>query len=367
MLQIVKIQQTALFLRGDVERIIGLDQLCQAIQRRGGHLDIRCRVIRIERKRRLHIADCLFECVAPRLYAVGKRLIEDVRLFLSSQRGKGNIMRRNMQRDIAFFRLLRQIFRQTHVRFACRRVMRRAVFAKAYVQRSAGGFCEIEQPLSGALRQQLCRRAVFKRLPVDADTLLRTLQKRPRVGARHHEAMQRKRQLAKLILRIAPVRGKERVAAHFVTAVNRVLHRLTAQHAALLLVADAEARVDAQCLKIFAQKIAAEAVQRRDACPRKRHQLFAERRLLSRGFAQCFADAQAHFARRRVGKRHHEHPVNRAALPHKPNDALDQHGGLARACRRTDDQAVSPVLDGSLLLLCPLWHKDLLYSLRRAG
>ena len=88
MLQIVKIQQTALFLGGGVERIIGLDQLCQAIQRRGGHLDIRRRVIRIERKRRLHIADCLFECVAPRLYAVGKRFVEDIRLFLSSQRGK---------------------------------------------------------------------------------------------------------------------------------------------------------------------------------------------------------------------------------------------------------------------------------------
>ena len=245
--------------------------------------------------------------------------------------------------------------------------MRRPVFAKTYFQRSAGGFRELEQPLACALRKQLCRGTGFEHLPVDAYILLRTLQKRPRVGARHHKAMQRKRQLAKLLLRIASVRGEKRIAAHFVTAVNRVLHLLTAQHAALLLVADAEARVDAQCLKIFAQKIAAEAVQRRDACPRKCHQLFAERRLLSRGFAQCFADAQAHFACRRVGKRHYEHPVNRAALPHKPNDALDQHGGLARTRRRADNQAVSPVLDGSLLLLCPLWHKDLLYSLRRAG
>ena len=214
----------------------------------------------------------------------------------------------------------------------------------------------------GALREQLRRGAGFERLPVDADTLLRTLQKRPRIGARHHEAMQRECQFLQLFLLIASVRGKERAAPHFVTAVYRVLHRLSAQHAAFLLVADAEAGVDAQRLKVLAQKAAAEAVQRRYACPRKRHQLFAERGVFPRGSAQRFADTQAHLARRRVGERHHEHLVDGASLAHEPDDALDQHGGLARTRRRADDQAVSPVLNGSLLLLCPLWHKALLYS-----
>ena len=133
-----------------------------------------------------------------------------------------------------------------------------------------------------------------------------------------------------------------------------------AEHAALLLVADAKAGVDGKRLKVLAQQVAAEPVQRGDARAGERHHLFAQRRILPRGLAERLADALAHFTRRRVGERDDQHVFNRAALAHELHDALHQHGRLARARRRADDQAVPPVGDGVALLLCPFRHGDFL-------
>ena len=130
MFQIVEIHQAALSLRRGIERVIGLNQFCQPIQRRGGHGDIRRRVVRIERKRGLYIADCFLERVAPRLNAVGNVFIENIRLFLAPQRGKRDAMYRDMQGGVTFFRLFRQIFRQMNIRFARRRVMRWSIHAQ---------------------------------------------------------------------------------------------------------------------------------------------------------------------------------------------------------------------------------------------
>ena len=73
---------------------------------------------------------------------------------------------------------------------------------------------------------------------------------------------------------------------------------------------------------------------------------FRDREVTVRGLAERLADALAHFARRRVGERDDQHVFNRAALAHELHDALHQHGRLARARRRADDQAVPPVGDG---------------------
>ena len=207
------------------------------------------------------------------------------------------------------------------------------------------------------------RRAVCQRVCAVAAGGDRAVQPGPRVGARHDEAVQRLRQLSKLLLRKAGVRRHKVRAAHVIAGVERILHRLLGQHAALLLVADAERRVHAQRLEVLPQQIAAEPVQRGDARAGERQHLLAQLRALARGLFQRAADAQAHLARRRVGERDDEHLLDRAALLHQLHDALHQHRRLARSRRRADDEAVSPVCDGVLLLLRPVRHGRFLLCL----
>ena len=358
--EVVKIHHAALALGRRVERVVCLGQLGQPVQRRGRHADIRRRVLQRQRKGRLHIRDGLFERVAPRLHPVGDILVEQIRLFLSPQRRERHTVQRVVQRGIAVRRRCGQIRRELHIHAAGRRVMQRAVFPLAERQRLPRVGAEALQPAPRKIRQQPRGGALFKRLARQAHRLLRARKERPRIGARHHKPMQRERQFAQFLLRIAPVRREESVAAHLVAAIYRVLHCLMAEHAALLLVADAKAGVDGKRLKVLAQQVAAEPVQRGDARAGERHHLFAQRRILPRGLAERLADALAHFARRRVGERDDQHVFNRAALAHELHDALHQHGRLARARRRADDQAVSPVGDGVALLLCPFRHGDFL-------
>lgn len=109
MLQIVKIQQTALFLRGGVERIIGLDQLCQAISG-AAVISISAAASSGLSANAVCTSPIAFLNASRRAFTLSASVSsEDIRLFLSSQRGKREIVRRNMQRGIAHLRLLRQI------------------------------------------------------------------------------------------------------------------------------------------------------------------------------------------------------------------------------------------------------------------
>ena len=359
-LKVVEIHQPALALCRRVKRVIRLCQFGQPVQRRGRHADIRRRFRHRQAESGLQFADGLFERVAPRLYAVGDILVKQICLLFASQRRERHAMQRVVQSRIALRRSRRQIRHQPHIRAAGRRIMQRAVFPFAKRQRLPRALVQAQQLPPRKIGQQSGGGAPLKILARHAHGLLRSGEKRPRIRARHHEAMELKRQFAQLLLRIAPVRRKKRVAADFIAAVNRVLHRLSAEHAALLLVADAKARIDGQRLKVFAKQTAAKPVQRGDARAGKRHHLFAQRRFFSRGPAERFADALAHFARRRVGKSHDQHVFDGASLAHELHDALHQHGGFARTCRRANDEAVAAVGDGVALLVCPFRHGDFL-------
>ena len=234
--------------------------------------------------------------------------------------------------------------------------MRRAARPAAERERLLRVRAEAAQRRLRVREQQLHGRAFAQRPRVRSAGRDGPVEPAPGIGPRHHEAAQAPGQVGKLLLRIAGVRRQEGLAADLVAAVERVLHRLRAQHAAFLLVRDAEGRVEPQRLKVLAQQIAAEPVQCRDARPGERHRLLAHRRIVKRRAAERLADAQAHLSRRRVGKRHHEHLLDRASLAHERHDPLHEHGRLARARRRTDDQAVPPVRNRVPLLSRPLRH-----------
>ena len=74
--------------------------------------------------------------------------------------------------------------------------------------------------------------------------------------------MQALRQLRQFFLRVAAIRRQKSLAPHVVTGIERILHRLPGEHAAFLLIPDAECRIDAQRFKMLAQEISAKAMQR---------------------------------------------------------------------------------------------------------
>ena len=236
--------------------------------------------------------------------------------------------------------------------------MRRTALAPAQRERRIGVGAQRDELLPGVAQHERNGLAACKRLRVRVTGRCRALQPGPRIGPGHHEFVDSRGEAGQLLLLIAGVRGHEVVPARLIAGVERVLHRLPGKHAALLLVRDAEGRVEPERMEVLAQQIAAEAVQRGDARAGERRHLTGKLRLLLRRGAQGLADAQAHFARSGVGKGDHEHAVDRAALAHEPHDALHEHGGLAGARRRADDEAVAAVLYGLLLLLRPVGHVD---------
>ena len=356
MLQIVKIQHAASPFCRAIERVIGAHQLRQALKRRARQAQILRRLLKRGRKARRQLAHGLLERIAPRLDRLRQRLVKDVALLLSPQRRVARLRQRGAQGHVALPCRAEQVNDQRGVLRAGRGVMCRAVRAAANRERLLRIRAEAAQRRLGVREQQLHGWAFAQCLRVRAAGRDGLVKPAPGVGARHHEAAQAPGQLGKLLLRIARVRRQKRLAADLVAAVERVLHRLGAQHAAFLLVRDAEGGVEPQRLKVLAQQVAAEPVQRRDARPGERHRLLAHRRVLKRRAAERLADAQAHLARRRVGKRHHEHLLDRASLAHERHDPLHEHGGLARARRRADDQAVPPVRNRVPLLPRPLRH-----------
>ena len=96
--------------------------------------------------------------------------------------------------------------------------MQRAVFPPRRAPASLRVGAEALQPAPRKIRQQPRGGTLFKRLARQAHRLLRARKERPRIGARHHKPMQRERQFAQFLLRIAPVRREESVAAHLVAA-----------------------------------------------------------------------------------------------------------------------------------------------------
>ena len=154
---------------------------------------------------------------------------------------------------------------------------------------------------------------------------------------------------------------EERGRAFLVFVREQLLHGVLAQDVELLLVADAELGVEVDRLEMALQDTQAEAVHRRNRRAREQDDLPLDvldavglvlvlvrvERLLERSL-----DALAHLARRRVRERHDEQLVDVAvAVQDLLDDALDEHGRLAGAGRRCDDEVLAFRIDGFLLIL----------------
>ena len=355
-LQIVEIHQAPLTLERAIESVICTHQLRKAPQRRGSQRDILRSLLQRRTHRRLQRQNRLFQRIAPCLNLLSQLLIVYVALLFPAEGCKCRLRQRLAKAGIACLRRVYQIAQQTHILRAGRLIMRRAALAPAKRQRQA---CIAEQLLhlpARILRQHPGSRAYGKLVRAEHARSGSLVQPLPGIRPRHDKAIERARQLGNRLLLIACICRHEIRAARFIAGIQRVLHGLRCEHAALLLITDTECRIDPQRLKMLPEQIAAEPVQRGNARPRKRHGLFAQLRPLSCRPIQCRADPLAHLARRRIGEGDDQHAVDRASLFHQLHDALHQHRRFARACRRTDNEAVSPVRDRVHLFLCPVRH-----------
>ena len=150
-------------------------------------------------------------------------------------------------------------------------------------------------------------------------------------------------------------------AACIVQRFEYLLKHLCADCLLLTLVGGAEIRRKPQLVEMLAHQTHAPCVHGRDFCAVYQHQLAAQTcifRVLRREAGQLIRDLAAHFRCRRLGKGHDQKAVDVfrvIRIRDASQDALDQYGGLARACRRRNQQCAAAVFNRSRLLLCPLY------------
>ena len=146
----------------------------------------------------------------------------------------------------------------------------------------------------------------------------------------------------------AAVRGEQPQPRLVVAAelLERRAERLAAEHAPLAVVDDAEARVDPGRERVRLQQPVAEAVDGRDP-----GRVEIARQVVAAELQQPLADPAAQLAGRALGVGDHEDRVDvDAALADRAAEALDDHGRLAGAgARRDEDDAL--LLDRPELLL----------------
>ena len=156
-------------------------------------------------------------------------------------------------------------------------------------------------------------------------------------------------------------RGKARVVL-CIFGFQHVFQHLVAQHAPLALVRQTEIGRQIECGSLFAYQRQAERVHGGDARLVHEQQLTAQTRVvrvIGQTGSNRVGQLAAHLGRCRVGVGHEQKAVdvNRVLrIGQTADDALDQHGGLARTGCRRHQQVTAPRRDGGQLVICPLGH-----------
>ena len=134
-------------------------------------------------------------------------------------------------------------------------------------------------------------------------------------------------------------------------------------------------RRDVERGKVLLHKMQAECVHRADGCPLQQHLLAAQAGVFGVGahlLAQTGGDVAAQLGGSRVGKGHDQQLVGVhgvVGVGDQPHHALDQHAGLAGACRGGHQQAAAPGADRRLLGggKLDVRHRETSYSNGSAG
>ncbi len=136
--------------------------------------------------------------------------------------------------------------------------------------------------------------------------------------------------------------------------VERLLERLAGQHSRLVLVEHAEVRVDAGLEGVRLQQAVTEPVDRRDPGA-----VQLAREIVAPELREPPADSPAQLAGSPLGVRDRKHRVDgQAAVADRPDEALDEHGRLARARACRDEDEPARVDGGQLLFVRRLRHLD---------
>ena len=128
----------------------------------------------------------------------------------------------------------------------------------------------------------------------------------------------------------------------------------------LILVDDAEVRVDAELVKMFADEPLAERVDRADVGGVEQEQLATKVRIAAFDIFifEGFADTSFHFSGGGFGKCQHQH-ISHIGAGGAVGDNIDaaagKHGRLAGAGRRGYQHITFSLADGLLLVRRPLW------------
>src|SRR5207244_12233784 len=128
---------------------------------------------------------------------------------------------------------------------------------------------------------------------------------------------------------------------------DRLLERLAGEHARLVLVQDAEVRIDPGLERMGLQQAMTEAVDRRDPGP-----VQLAREIVAVELAEPPPDSSAQLSGSALGVRDREHRVDRqASFANGTDEALDEHRRLARARTRGDEDEPARVDRGELFLV----------------
>ena len=154
---------------------------------------------------------------------------------------------------------------------------------------------------------------------------------------------------------------KEAPIALRVHRIQGQAHRVRAQDCQLAAVTDAVLAVDIQLIKIFSRKRRAERVDGRDIRLAEQRLLTHKprvRRMLSDAIGQGIEQPWPQLRRRGTGIGHDQQSINVDAffgigIGDHTDDALDQNGGLSRACRSGYDDRTAARRDRVLLISRP--------------